>query len=96
MKYENLLDGKTVNVKALKEALDKEVGKHSFYESKSDLSNYVDNFIQLNIEIPAFENLVEEKGEEATNCIEDIIDNADDLRDCQNDYINELAEKLDL
>lgn len=83
LKHGELLQGQTVNADHLVSALYDEF--HSYpADNEQDLSNAVDEWIQLNIEQPLAENL----GLDASSSdVYEYIDNVDDLRDCQNDFI---------
>ncbi len=87
LRHGELFTGETVNIKHLKNALADEC---SNYSDMSSLSDFVDEWIQLNIEIPMAENAGLDKN---TDSVYDYICNVDALRDCQNDFVSEILEK---
>ena len=87
LKHGELLLGQTVNIKHLKNALADEC---SNYSDTSNFSDFVDEWIQLNIEIPLAENIGLNKNSDS---IYDYVDNVNELRDCQNDFVSEILEK---
>ena len=87
LRHDELFTGKTVNIKHLKNALADEC---SNYSDTSSFSDFVDEWIQLNIEIPMAENAGLDKIKDS---IYDYIGNVDALRDCQNDVVSEILEK---
>jgi len=87
LQHGELFVGKTVNIKHLKNALADESYN---YSDMSSFSDFVDEWIQLNIEIPMAENAGLDKN---TDSIYDYIDNVNELRDCQNDFVREILEK---
>lgn len=87
LRHGELFTGETVNTKHLKNALEDECSNYSDNDSFSD---FVDEWIQLNIEIPMAENAGLDKN---TDSIYDYISNVDALRDCQNDFVSEILEK---
>lgn len=83
---QTLVNNKIVSIEAVKQALHQEFSTCNF-DSKEDASNAIDEFIQQKIEIPA----AEQAGLEHTSAdIYEIIDNVDDLRDLQNEFVNEV------
>lgn len=87
LKHGELFTGKTVNIKHLKNALADEC---SNYSDTSNFSDFVDEWIQLNIEIPMAESAGLDKNSDS---IYDYVDNVNELRDCQNDFVSEILEK---
>ena len=83
IEHGELLKAQSVNTARLTDAL--RIEFHNYpSDNKQDLSNAVDEWIQLNIEQPLAENL----GLDASSSdVYEYIDNVDDLRDCQNDFI---------
>ena len=83
LKYDELLRGQSVNTAHLASAL--QIEFHDYpADDMQDLSNAVDEWVQLNIERPLAENL----GLDATkDDVYEYIENVDDLRDCQSDFI---------
>jgi len=84
-----LFVGETVNIKHLKNALADECS-NLVYDSESDISDFIDLWIQLNIEKPMAENAGLDKN---TDSIYDYVDNVNELRDCQNDFVSKILEK---
>jgi len=82
-----LFAGEKVNIKHLKNALEDEC---SNYSDMSSFSDFVDEWIQLNIEIPMAENAGLDKN---TDSIYDYVDNVNELRDCQNDFVRDVLDK---
>lgn len=87
LRHGELFVGEIVNIKHLKNALADEC---SNYSDMSSFSDFVDEWIQLNIEIPMAENAGLDKIKDS---IYDYIANVDALRDCQNDFVSEILEK---
>lgn len=87
LRHGELFTGKTVNIKHLKNALADEC---SNYSDTSNFSDFVDEWIQLNIEIPMAESAGLDKIKDSVYAY---IDNANELRDCQNDFVSEILEK---
>ena len=87
LRHGELFTGETVNIKHLKNALADEC---SNYSDMGSFSDFVDEWIQLNIEIPLAENIGLNKNSDS---IYDYIDNVNELRDCQNDFVSEILEK---
>ena len=87
LKHGELLLGQTVNIKHLKNALADEC---SNYSDTSNFSDFVDEWIQLNIEIPMAESAGLDKIKDS---VYDYVDNVNELRDCQNDFVSEILEK---
>jgi len=87
LRYGELFTGETVNIKHLKNAL---VDECSNYSDMSSFSDFVDEWIQLNIEIPMAENAGLDKN---TDSIYDYVDNVNELRDCQNDFVRDVLDK---
>ena len=87
LKHGELFTGKTVNIKHLKNAL---IDECSNYSDMGSFSDFVDEWIQLNIEIPMAESAGLDKIKDS---IYDYVDNVNELRDCQNDFVSEILEK---
>ena len=87
LRHGELFTGKTVNIKHLKNALADEC---SNYSDTSNFSDFVDEWIQLNIEIPMAESAGLDKIKDS---VYDYVDNVNELRDCQNDFVSEILEK---
>lgn len=87
LRHGELFTGKTVNIKHLKNALADEC---SNYSDTSNFSDFVDEWIQLNIEIPMAESAGLDKIKDSVYAY---IDNANELRDYQNDFVSEILEK---
>ncbi len=87
LRHGELFVGEIVNIKHLKNALADEC---SNYSDMSSFSDFVDEWIQLNIEIPMAENAGLDKNADS---IYDYVDNVNELRDCQNDFVSEILEK---
>ncbi len=87
LRHGKLFAGETVNIKHLKNAL---VDECSNYSDISSFSDFVDEWIQLNIEIPMAESAGLDKIKDS---VYDYIDNVNELRDCQNDFVSEILEK---
>ncbi len=87
LRHGELFVGEIVNIKHLKNALADEC---SNYSDMSSFSDFVDEWIQLNIEIPMAESAGLDKIKDS---IYDYVDNVNELRDCQNDFVSEILEK---
>ena len=87
LRHGELFVGETVNIKHLKNAL---VDECSNYSDMGSFSDFVDEWIQENIEKPMAENAGLDKN---TDSIYDYVDNVNELRDCQNDFVSEILEK---
>lgn len=87
LRHGELFVGETVNIKHLKNAL---VDECSNYSDMSSFSDFVDEWVQLNIEIPMAESAGLDKIKDS---IYDYIDNVNELRDLQNDFVSEILEK---
>lgn len=87
LRHGELFTGETVNIRHLKNALADECFN---YSDMSTFSDFVDEWIQLNIEIPMAENAGLDKNKDS---VYEYIDNVDALRDCQNDFVSEILEK---
>ena len=90
LRHGELFAGETVNIKHLKNALVDECSNLA-YDSESDISDFIDLWIQENIEKPMAENAGLDKN---TDSIYDYVGNVNELRDCQNDFVSEILEKL--
>lgn len=80
----NLVKNKIVNVKALKAALQNEF-QPGCYDNAEMLSDAVDEFVQINVEMLAAERAAQDHGQAD---IYEIIDNVDEFRDCVNDFLD--------
>lgn len=89
LRHGELFVGETVNIKHLKNALADECS-NLVYDSESDISDFIDLWIQENIEKPMAENAGLDKN---TDSIYDYVDNVNELRDCQNDFVSKILEK---
>lgn len=87
LRHGELFTCKTVNIKHLKNALADEC---SNYSDMGSFSDFVDLWVQENIEIPMSESAGLDKN---TDSVYAYIDNANELRDCQNDFVSEILEK---
>ena len=86
LKHGELLLGQTVNIFHLQNALEDIFNNYPL----ESLNDAVDEWIQLNIEIPLAENIGLNKNSDS---IYDYVDNVNELRDCQNDFVSEILEK---
>jgi hypothetical protein len=88
------VNNKVVDIQALKAALQEEFKDIDFknFSETSELSDVVDIFIQDTVEIPAAEQADVIKFEAD---IYETIDNVNELRDLQNDFVKELEERFE-
>lgn len=89
LRHGELFTDGTVNIRHLKNAL---VDECSNYYDMSAFSDFVDEWIQLNVEAPMAENAGLDKN---TDSIYDYISNVDAIRDCQNDFVTVILTCFD-
>ncbi len=88
----NLVENKIVNIEALKQSLT-EMCNNSIFEDKEHINDIVDKFVVQHVEIPA----AKQAGLDHLSAdIYDCIDNVDELRDTQRDFVDEITDKLGL